>query len=267
MALPTIIACSNQMGGAGKTTTSINVSGALANRGHDVLLVDLDPQGTATEGTGFSELHNKQGLSLHEVLSDVDQQSDISELIYEHEEFDLIPAHIKMFKTENELQNSPRTEERLQMALSNLDAEYDYIIVDCPPHLGPLTNNALIAATNVLIPAPAVRRSVRALETLGEQLSYLEKHYQIDIAKLGVVISDVQYPPDGDTKQMLQWFEDHFNGVGTYEVRSRVAIKRAWNQGVSIFAHNEDCDMQTVYENLAGAIDQQIGAVSAEAEP
>jgi chromosome partitioning protein len=267
MALPTIIACSNQMGGAGKTTTSINISGALADRDREVLLVDLDPQGTATEGTGFTEHYNKEGLSLHEMLSDVDQQSNISRLICEHEEFDLIPAHIKMFKTEDELQNSPRTEERLQMALSNLDTEYDYIIVDCPPHLGPFTNNALIAATNVLIPAPAVRRSVRALETLGEQLSYLEKHYEIDITKLGVVISDVQYPLDGDTKQMLQWFENHFDGIGTYEIRNRVAIKRAWNQGLSIFAHDEECDMEDVYENLAGAIDRQIGAVSAEVEP
>lgn len=253
------------MGGAGKTTTSINVSGALADRGHEVLLVDLDPQGTATEGTGFSELHNRQGFSLHEVLTDIDQQEDISELLYNHEEFDIIPAHIKMFKTESELQNSPRTEERLQLALSNLETSYDYIIIDCPPHLGPLTNNALIAATNVLIPAPAVRRSVRALETLGEQLSFLEKHYQIDIENLGVVISDVQYPPDGDTEQMLQWFENHFSGVGTYEIRSRVAIKRAWNHGVSIFAHDEECDMQTVYENLAGTIDQQAATAPTEA--
>lgn len=265
MTSQTTIACSNQMGGAGKTTTSINVSGALADRGYEVLLLDLDPQGTATEGTGFSELHDKQGPSLHEVLTDIDQQPKISELVIKHKEFDIIPAHIKMFKTESELQNSPRTEERLNLALSHLETTYDYVIIDCPPHLGPLTNNALITAQNVLIPAPAVRRSVRALETLGDQLSFLEKHYQIDIKKLGVVISDVQYPLDGDTKQMLQWFDDHFSSVGTYEIRNRVAIKRAWNSGVSIFSHDEECDMKTVYEDLAGAIDQQVAAESAEA--
>lgn len=253
------IAVSCQMGGSGKTTTSINLAGALGseNRGRDVLLVDMDPQGAATEGTGFEDRYRADVPSLYEVLTDIDREDEINDIIQSHQEMDVIPAHEQLFGLEQEIQNLPKTEERLEGALDAITHDYDYIVIDTPPHLGPIANNSLVAAGNLVVPVNPVRRSIRALETLFEQVRIIEKHYR-DIERLGLVVNDVQYPTDNDTEYMLDWFDDFADKIPIYHVRNRVALKRAWNSGVSIFAHEEECDMEAVYDELAGDIEAKV---------
>ncbi|WP_227778589.1 ParA family protein [Haladaptatus pallidirubidus] len=250
--MSTRIAVSCQMGGSGKTTTSINLAGALGNYNKDfeVLLVDTDPQGTATEGTGFTDVYHSEDVSLYDVLTDIDEQQKVNDLILSHEEFDVLPSHELMFGVERELQSSPKTEERLDGVLDALERSYDYVILDTPPHLGPLTNNALVTADGLVVPAKPVRRSIRALETLFEQVGIIEKHFS-SIDRLGMLVNDIQYPVDGDTQEMLDWFTRFEDGLGVYQIRNRVAIKRAWNNGVSIFGHEEECDMEEVYDEFA----------------
>lgn len=253
--MTTRIAVSCQMGGSGKTTTTINLGGALAARGHDVLLVDADPQGTLTEGTGFADRYHDDNLSLYEVLTDIDQQDQITDLVQIHSEFDVIPANEMMFGVERDLQTAPRTEQRLDGVLDAVDG-YDYILIDTPPHLGPMANNALVAADGLVVPAKAVRRSVRALETLFEQVTVIEKHFS-SVERLAMVVNDVAYPTDNDTEEMLEWFDRFSDNVGVYEIRNRVAIKRAWNNGVSLFEHDEECDMEDEYDRLATDVVEQ----------
>jgi chromosome partitioning protein len=253
MSEPFTFCLSNQKGGVGKTTIAINVAGALAQRGHEVLFVDLDPQGHGTEGLGFEEAYDAAPPSLYDVLLDLESEHTIEDVIRTHEEFDLVPSNVDMFNAEPELTTAMRGRERLSMALEDLEGDYDFLVVDCPPSLGNLTDNALLACRNVLIPALAEGTSIRALEILFDQVETIERGYDIDVEDLGLVANRVE--TDGEAEEMMDWFEDTFAGrIPVWEVRKRVALKRAWSNGVSIFEHDESCDMEDVFLDIADAV-------------
>lgn len=244
----------NQKGGAGKTTTTLNVAGALNQRGHDVLVIDLDPQGHATEGLGFEDLYDDSDRdSLFDVLPDLDRMGDLEQLAVEHQEVDVVPSHERMINAEDELANVMKREERLDMLFNESDADqrWDYILVDCPPNLGVLTDNAIVATGNVLIPAQAKSTSIRAIELLFKQLRSIESAFG-DVDEVGLVANEVGV--DGEAEEMMEWFKDIFEdreNCEVFEIRKRVALQRAWNAGVSIFEHEEDCDMEEVYLDVA----------------
>lgn len=245
---------SNQKGGVGKTTTAINVAGALAERGQDVLLADLDPQGHATEGLGLADVYESPEPHFGSALTTIDEIPDTSELIYSHDEFDVIPANVDMFTLETDLTGAMRSRERLQILFDGLESDHDFLIVDCPPSLGHLTDNALLACQNVLIPALAEGTSIRALEILYDQIESIEQGYDTQINELGLVANRVEH--DGEASEMMSWFEDTFGGqLPVWEVRKRVALKRAWNNGVSIFAHEENSDMEAVFTEIASNLE------------
>lgn len=251
----TRIAVAQQKGGVGKTTVSISVAGALAERGNDVLLVDLDPQGHATEGLNLTEAYESEAPHLGTALADLDASAVINDAIYSHEEFDVAPSNIDMFTLETELTGAMRSRERLALALDELDHDYDFIIVDCPPSLGHITDNALLATRHVLIPALAEGTSVRAMEILYDQIDTLSAGYDVDIEDIGIVANRVEQ--DGEAADMMEWFESTFGDhIPVWEVRKRVALKRAWNEGVSIFAHEEECDMEDVFLNIAAHLEE-----------
>lgn len=252
--MTTKLAVTNQKGGVGKTTVAINVAGALADRDHEVLLVDLDPQGYLTSGVGFDDAYTAEPPSLYDALLDPANHA-VDELVVHHEEFEVLPANIDMFNLEQELVSSMRGRERLSMLLEDVDV-YDYVVVDCPPSLGILTDNALLACQHVLIPAEAEDTSIRALDLLFKQIDTLEENYETRIQEVGLVVSNVDYPLDNEQKGMLEWFEDTFGErIPIVEVRSRAAIKRAFNNGVSIFAHDEDCDQTGALLELAADLE------------
>lgn len=251
--MTTKIAVSNQKGGAGKTTTSINVAGALNQLGYDVLLIDLDPQGHATEGVGLEDEYDADVISFYDVLPDLDIIDETAQLIYEHSEMDVIPSHQDMINIEDALAGVPNRENRLNMALNNLD-EYEYIVVDCPPNLGVLTDNALLACENVLIPAQTKTTSIRALELLFKQINALEAAFDTGIQEVGLVANEVG--TDNEADEMMEWFEEVFEErAPVWEIRKRVALQRAWNAGGSIFEHEEDCDMEEVYLQIAESLE------------
>jgi chromosome partitioning protein len=253
MSDPFTFCLSNQKGGVGKTTVAINVAGALAQRGYEVLFVDLDPQGHGTEGLGFDEAYDAAPPSLYDVLLDLEGEHSITDVILEHEEFDLVPSNVDMFNAEPELTTAMRGRERLSMAFEDLDGGYDFLVVDCPPSLGNLTDNALLACQHVLIPALAEGTSIRALEILFDQVETIERGYDVDVRDLGLVANRVE--TDGEAEEMMDWFEDTFaDRIPVWEVRKRVALKRAWSSGVSIFEHSESCDMEAVFLEIADTV-------------
>jgi chromosome partitioning protein len=248
------IAISNQKGGVGKTTVTINLAGALAERGHEVLVMDLDPQGHATEGLGLADEYEADAPHFGTVLSELEQTDQIGATIRDHQEVDIVPSNIDMFIIETDLTGAMRSRERLSLAFEALDGRYDFVLVDAPPSLGHLTDNALLACGNVLIPALAEGTSIRALEILFDQITTLEKGYDAEIATLGLVANRVEQ--DGEATEMMEWFESAVGDrMPVWEVRKRVAIKRAWNNGVSIFSHDEECDMERVFDEIAASME------------
>ncbi|WP_255666465.1 ParA family protein [Haladaptatus sp. DYF46] len=251
----TRIAVTNQKGGVGKTMVAINLAGALAHRGHDILFADIDPQGNGTEGVGLATAYEEREPNAYTMFSDIEESPLINDLIREGSEFDVLPSNIDLFNVEYELMTSIRTEERLSIAFDELDTEYDFIVVDCPPNLGVLTDNAMLACRNIVIPALAESTSIRALELLTNQVESLESGYDIDVTELALVANRVEN--DGEADEMMQWFEDTYAAhLPVFEIRKRVALKRAWDAGVSTFEHDEACDMAAEFDSLAEHIEE-----------
>lgn len=247
---PAQIAITNQKGGVSKTTLSINTAGATSAAGYDTLLIDLDPQGYLTNGVGLEDEYTADSPTLYDALQSPSDHN-LADLAVRHPEFDVVPANIDMFSLEQELVSAMQGRLRLQMLLEDLDA-YDFVFIDCPPSLGLLTDNALLGAGDILIPAEAEDTSIRALDILFKQIDTLEDNFDVSIQERGIVVSNVDYPLDNDQKQMLQWFEDNFaDYVPVFEIRRRAVIKRAYNHGVSVFGHDEECDQIPEFERIA----------------
>lgn len=254
------VCVTNQKGGTGKTTVSINLAGALAARGRDVVLIDLDPQGYATVGTGLKETYSTDGATLFEVL--LEESATLGDVVQAGPEFDVIPAAARMAgrNIEAQLKQATAGERRLEAALDDFDESHDYdvVVIDCPPGLGALTDNALLAAPNVVIPAEAKGTSRRALELLNDQIDTLEQYFGADIQPIAIVANEAR--PDGVSDEMLEWFDTVFgDAIPIYELRKRVALQRAMDAGRSVFEHDEDVDMAAVFDDLANHVEQEAG--------
>ena len=254
---PAILAVSNQKGGVGKTTIAVNVAGALNQRGRDVLLIDLDPQGNATEGLGFADAYDAQPPSLFDVLTDTEQRGAITEIVREHAEMDVVPSNVDHHHTEREMTHVRRPTEQLSLALGALEEQYDYVLIDCPPSLGHLTDNALFAARNVLIPALAEGTSKRAVELLFDHVTTIERDFDISIRERALVANRVE--ETNEATEMLEWFDRAFDDTPRFEVRKRVALQRAHSAGVSLFESDPEVDMCEVFLAIARALDEQFG--------
>ena len=177
---------------------------------------------------------------------------------------DLIPSNIDMTAVEPELTLSRRSGQQLALALEHVEDEYDYLIIDCPPFLGNLMDNALFAARNVLIPALAEDTSKRAFELLFNHVDALATDYEIMIEERGVVINRIDVRKT-QAKEMIDWINDAFGDTPVWEIRERAAIQRALSNGASIFIEEPECDQLEVFENMAANLDEQFDFVEATA--
>ncbi len=191
------VAIANQKGGVAKTTTSINLSACLAQRGYKVLLVDVDPQGNATSGLGINRAQIEH--CIYDVL--INSAPAVAVLIAtDYTNLDILPATIQLAGAEVELVSAIARETKLSRAIKTLVTEYDFVLFDCPPSLGLLTINALCAADSILVP---LQCEYYALEGLGQLLAtydLVQKNLNPVLAIEGILLT--MY--DGRTNLAMQ---------------------------------------------------------------
>lgn len=173
-----IITVSNQKGGVGKTTTTVNLAAALARRGARVLVIDLDPQGNASTALGVS--HRPEVTSVYDVLLGDSEIRDAVQQTTDHENLSCVPSTIHLAGAEIELVSLVAREQRLRTAIETFLAESEdpvhYIFIDCPPSLGLLTVNAFVAANEVLIPIQCEYYALEGLSQLLSNIQLIQKH-------------------------------------------------------------------------------------------
>jgi chromosome partitioning protein len=179
------IACANQKGGVGKTTTVVNLAAFLVREGRRVLVVDLDPQGNATSGLGLDK--GAVSRSIYDAIVDGTSAADL--VVATPSGVDLIPSSMSLAGVELELVDLPQRERRLASAIAPLRDEYDVVLLDCPPSLGLITVNALTAADDVLIPIQCEYYALEGLSQLVATINLVRDHLNPALTVKGVLLT------------------------------------------------------------------------------
>jgi chromosome partitioning protein len=244
------IAVANQKGGVGKTTTAVNIAGALASSGKDALLIDLDPQGNATTSLG---LHKRAvDTTVYEVLiGSVPAHAAVHST--GRAQYSVIPATEDLAGAEIELAQVDRREWRLAERLADVGS-FDYILIDCPPSLGLLTLNALCAADYVLIPLQCEYLALEGLAQLKGTIERVRQHLNHRLAMLGVVTT--MY--DGRTnlaQQVLEEVRRYFpNHTFERPVPRSIRVGEAPSYGKLLIEYDPQCRASAAYTTLAREI-------------
>jgi len=243
-----VIAVANQKGGVGKTTTAVNLGAWLARLGKRVLLVDGDPQGNSTSGVGI----NKKELeaSLYDALI---EGKPIEAVVLPTcvEGLEVVPANIDLAGAEIELVPERARETKLKRALAPVLGRYDYILIDCPPSLGLLTINALVAAESVLIPIQCEYYALEGLSQLLDTINLVRANLNPGLRLEGVVLTMF----DGRTNLSIQVADEvkrHFRDkVFRSVVPRNVRLSEAPSHGLPIFLYDARSKGSEAYEGLA----------------
>ena len=249
-----IIAIANQKGGVGKTTTSINLTASLAARGDRVLLIDLDPQGNATMGSGVNK--GTLSVSAFDVLMG-EVQLDKALCRVEHSSYALLPANADLTGAEVGLIDEIGRELRLKAGLEAVLDDFDFVIIDCPPSLNMLTVNALCAAHSVLIP---MQCEYYALEGLSALLDTIEKIRKILNPRLGVegLLRTMFDTRNNLSSQVSAQLVKHFGDkVYATIIPRNVRLAEAPSHGLPALLYDKNSSGALAYHALAGEVRQR----------
>jgi chromosome partitioning protein len=246
----TIYAIANQKGGVGKTTTAVNVAACIAAAGYETLLVDVDPQGNATVGLGVSRTTSPPTPGVYEVLmGDVDARDAVRPTGIDR--LSILVSTPDLAGATMELPRLPGSETRLREALDPLRGAYAFIILDCPPSLGPLTVNALVAAERVIVPVQTEYFALEGLAGLLDTLALIQRELnpRLTIAGMLLTMHDARTKLAQDVEREVR---SHFPALVFDTVIPRnVRLGEAPSYGIPVIHHDPHCAGSEAYFELA----------------
>ena len=243
-----IVAIVNQKGGVGKTTSAVNLAAAVAAKGKKVLLADIDPQGNATSGFGI----NKKDISYS--TYDMLINNTLAKEVLIKTQYDnmwVLPSNMNLAGAEIELVEIPKRENRLKLALAPIDADFDYIFLDCPPSLGIITVNALTAADSILVPIQCEYYALEGLSQLMTTVRTVKRKYNEHLEIEGVLLT--MY--DGRlnlTAQVVEEVKKYFpKKVFTTAIPRNVRLSEAPSYGEPVRYYDKSSKGAKMYDQLA----------------
>lgn len=252
-----IIAVANQKGGVGKTTTSINLGASLAAAKRRVLIVDMDPQGNTTMGSGVDKAALER--SVYDVLMNEIGLADVVVPV-EHSNYQLAPSNADLTGAEVALLDELGRELRLRHALSQVQDDYDYIIIDCPPALSMLTVNALVAAHSVMIPMQCEYYALEGLSALLDTIEKIKSILNPDL-KVDGLLRTMYDSRNNLSSQVSQQLVKHFGSkVYSTVVPRNVRLAEAPSHGLPALLYDKNSSGALAYLALAGEVLRRDGA-------
>ncbi len=249
-----VIAVANQKGGVGKTTTTVNLAASLARAGRNILLIDLDPQGNATMGSGIEKTELE--CSIYDLLT---FQADFSDVVTYAEEagYEILPANADLTAGEVALLQADEKELILKKALDENKDQFAFILIDCPPSLNMLTVNALVAADSVLIPMQCEYYALEGLTALNETIKAIASRFNPSLEIEGI-LRTMYDPRNRLTLDVSEQLKEYFGSKVYRTVISRnIRLAEAPSYGLPVMVYDKASRGALAYIALAGEILRQ----------